>query len=246
MRPRVPPARRGVTIVELLAVVAVIALALALLLPAVRDTREAARRSQCVNNLKVIALALHNYASVHGGFPPAHTVDADGRPLHSWRTLILPYTEERALYDSIDLTKPWDDPANAKAAAMNLMIYRCPSAHQAGKLKPGHTTYLAAAAPGAALHPTRPRPLGEFRDGTSNTALVVEVDAAHAVPWMAPNDADESLLLKLAAISTDHPGGRNVAVADGSIRFIKTTVKAAVWKAWLTIAGAEETAPDAF
>ena len=70
---------------------------------------------QCANNLKQIALALRNYESVYHALPPAYTVDAEGKPLHSWRTLILPYLEQQALYDKIDLSKPWDDPANKEA-----------------------------------------------------------------------------------------------------------------------------------
>jgi hypothetical protein len=64
-----------------------------LLLPAVRSARGPARRAQCGNNLKQIALALLTYETVYHALPPAYTVDADGKPLHSWRTLILPYLE---------------------------------------------------------------------------------------------------------------------------------------------------------
>ena len=96
-------------------VLGIIALLIALLLPAIRSAGPAARRAQCVNNLKQIALALHNYEQAHKALPPAYTVDAKGRPLHSWRTLILPYLEQEPLYQTIDLSKPWNDPANAKA-----------------------------------------------------------------------------------------------------------------------------------
>jgi type II secretory pathway pseudopilin PulG len=107
-------------IVKILAVLGGIALLIAMLLPAVRSAREPARRNQCLSQLKQIALALETYADVHGKFPPAYTTDADGKPLHSWRTLILPYMEEPQLYASIDLTKPWDDPVNAKAFKTHL------------------------------------------------------------------------------------------------------------------------------
>ena len=76
--------------VKLLAVLGVIVLLAALFLPAVRTSREAPRRMMCSNNLKQIAIALRNYESVYHCLPPAHTVDAEGNPLHSWRTLILP------------------------------------------------------------------------------------------------------------------------------------------------------------
>src|SRR5207248_11120546 len=62
----------------------------ALMLPAVQQAREAARRTQCSNNLRQIGLALHNYAQVYGSFPPAFVADEEGKPMHSWRVLILP------------------------------------------------------------------------------------------------------------------------------------------------------------
>ena len=75
------------------------------------------------NNLKQIALALLNYEQAHHALPPAYTVDAQGRPLHSWRTLILPYLDQESLYQTIDLSKPWNDPANAKALETSLPFF---------------------------------------------------------------------------------------------------------------------------
>src|SRR4051794_1481798 len=89
-----PRPGRGFTLVELLVIVGIIVFLIALLLPATRSSSQAARRSQCVNNLKQIALALYNYEQAHNALPPAYIVDAKGRALHSWRTLILPYLEQ--------------------------------------------------------------------------------------------------------------------------------------------------------
>src|SRR5262245_5824738 len=119
-------AGRPFTLLELLVVLGIIAALFALLLPATRTARPAARRAQCENNLKQIALALLNYEQDYHALPPAHTVDANGRPLHSWRTLILPYLEHEALYRTIDLSKPWNHPANAKALGTSVSIFRCP------------------------------------------------------------------------------------------------------------------------
>ena len=81
--------------------------------------------------------------------PPAYTVDAKGRPLHSWRTLILPYLEQEPLYQTIDLSKPWNDPANAKALETSLPVFRCPEA-----VGPQNTTtYLAIVAPNGCFIP---------------------------------------------------------------------------------------------
>ena len=87
---------------------------LALLLPAVQAAREAARRAQCTNNLKQIGLAMHNYASANGAFPPAAIYDANGKPLLSWRVLILPYLEQDSLYKQFHLAEPWDSPHNKR------------------------------------------------------------------------------------------------------------------------------------
>ncbi|MEZ6114117.1 MAG: DUF1559 domain-containing protein [Pirellulaceae bacterium] len=83
-----------------------------MLLPAVQTAREAARRSQCSSNLKQIELALHNYHDTFKSFPPAYIADANGRPMHSWRVLILPFMEQRELYDQCRFDEPWDGPNN--------------------------------------------------------------------------------------------------------------------------------------
>ena len=127
-----PSAGRRFTLLKVLAVLGILVLLIALLLPVTRSARPAAYRAQCINNLKQIAMALHSYEQAHKAFPLAHTVDTKGRPLHSWRTLILPYLEQQTLYQSIDLSKPWNDPANACArfsrrSRMNCAIHwrRC-------------------------------------------------------------------------------------------------------------------------
>src|SRR5579863_10228509 len=138
---------------------------IAMLLPPVHRGREAARRSQCKNNLKQIGLALHQYEVEYHALPPAYTVDADGKPLHSWRTLILPYLDQQNLYATIDLAKPWDDAVNAEACNTIVEIFKCPS--DAGLRN--HTTYLASVAPNGCFRLTEPRLLSEITDGLSNT-----------------------------------------------------------------------------
>lgn len=207
--------RIAFTIVELLVVLLIIFVLICLVIPATRGSghaREAARRNQCLNNLKQIAIALQNYADAHGGaLPPAYTADANGKPLHSWRTLILPYMEEQALYDSIDLTKPWDDPANAEAFKKYISIYQCPSA----PFDDNRTTYLAVITPNSCMRATEPRPLPDAKHA-SKAMTVIEVDKEHAVPWMSPVDADEQLILALGGPNSklDHPGVTLAAFAD--------------------------------
>jgi prepilin-type processing-associated H-X9-DG protein len=224
-------------IIEFLAGLAIIVLLIALLLPATRTARGPARRSQCVNNLKQIALALRNYAAVHDALPPAYTVDAQGRRLHSWRTLILPHLEQPALYETIDLAKPWNDPANATARLTALSVFHCPE--DVGP--PNTTTYLAIAAANGCLNPREPRRLEEITDAHALTLMVIEAGAENAIPWMAPVDADEVLLMSLGATTKlHHVGGMNAGFLDGSVKFLKASTSAKVRAALMTISGNDD------
>ncbi len=97
--------RGGFTLVELLVVIAIIAMLVTLLLPAVNAAREAARRTQCTNNVRNIALGLHNYHSAHGVFPPGFISQANRTEAWGWPTFTLPFLEEVALYDALGVSE---------------------------------------------------------------------------------------------------------------------------------------------
>ena len=125
---------RGFTLVELLVVIAIIGLLVALLLPAIQASREAARRSSCSNNLKQIGLALGSYESALKVYPPSRTSEflSLWSPLrlqnnHSWASIIMPYLEQGNLHESIDYSEPALAIANRQAAATIVKVYRCPS-----------------------------------------------------------------------------------------------------------------------
>ncbi|SFH54505.1 DUF1559 family PulG-like putative transporter [Planctomicrobium piriforme] len=210
---------------------------LALLLPNVRFAKEPARRVQCLNNLRYISLAVLNYSEQYGSLPPAYTVDALGKPLHSWRTLILPFLDQEKLYKTIDLSKPWDDPANEVAFKTVVRAFQCPET----ELPAGQTTFVAMASDDLCFHPTRGRALSEFKDGTNQTVMVLETDREHAVHWMSPNDCDPKWFLNFDAKSPlAHPGGINVAHVDGSARFFRASTPAKTRAALMTIAGGDK------
>src|SRR6266436_5022135 len=127
-----PAARQAFTLVELLVVIAIIGVLVALLLPAVQQAREAARRTQCKNNLKQIGLALQNYHGDFLRFPPGYVsnFDASGNdtgPGWGWGAMILPQLEQQNLQNSIDFKQPIEAAANAAPRIAPLPAYLCPS-----------------------------------------------------------------------------------------------------------------------
>jgi len=194
--------RRGFTLVELLVVIAIIGILIALLLPAVQAAREAARRSQCVNNMKQIGLALHNYHDTNKTFPPqaiwgvpntaSYQLGTLPAPFHhTWCTFILPYMEQQALYDSVDFTLPAWGQAPQSIVGTQVDGLRCPS--DVGLDTPADSSNIAITNyPGCQgyhwWYPTgrgngqwdgvfnmvKPIKIRDIRDGTSNTAMVIE------------------------------------------------------------------------
>ncbi|WP_437228944.1 DUF1559 domain-containing protein [Planctomicrobium sp. SH661] len=150
---------RGFTLIELLVVIAIIAVLIALLLPAVQQAREAARRSQCKNNLKQLGLALHNYHDAHGKFPLGYgvTVDAPNFPGASglrapWSVLILPFLDETPRYNTFKMDGSWSgrgDTAtdNFTAQFTPLSKFKCPS-DPAGQAAIPSSNYLGVSGGG--------------------------------------------------------------------------------------------------
>ncbi len=145
MRRAISRRNGGFTLIELLVVITVIAVLMALLLPAVQQAREAARQSECKNNLKQIGLALHNYEGSHRVFPPGYVsgpqipamgpVDPqfnDAGQGWSWLTFLLPNLDQAPLYSSLNINLPCYDPANAPAVRTSLKTLRCPSDSSGG------------------------------------------------------------------------------------------------------------------
>jgi hypothetical protein len=232
-----------------------------LLLPEVSSTREAARPSQCRNNLKLIGLALHHYHDQYGSFPPAFIADEQGRPIHSWRTLLLPFLDDSSLtaaYARYRFDEPWDGPNNSKLHTTGLPLFSCPGDPASA---PGLTNYLAVIGPQTAWPGGRPARKEDLSDGLEQTILVVEV-VNSGIRWMEPRDLKfDEMSFKLndpdgRSISSLHtkpgPGDRDywpwtktvayvhILFADGASRRIRADTPAETIRALLTANGGED------
>lgn len=134
--------RRGFTLIELLVVIAIIAVLIALLLPAVQQAREAARRTQCKNNLKQLGLALHNYHDIFNVFPSGwigvqggiQTAQA-GINGAGWGAMLLPQLDQSALYNQFNPNVAIENPLNDTFRLQTLAVFRCPSDPQPERFK---------------------------------------------------------------------------------------------------------------
>jgi hypothetical protein len=215
------------------------------LMPMCTYPRQAARRSECMNNLKQIGLALYNYHDIHGSLPARTNAKEDGSGL-SWRVAILPYIEQQALFKSFRQDEDWNSSANLPLAKQRPYVYRCPSDKTSG---PTQTNYYAIGGDDTCWPDNRKITFSSVTDGTSNTLLVVESHDVGAV-WSEPRDLEANKLAPTQSgqsrqwISSRHQrdegpvyidealGFRqkgpvtcgNVALADGSVRYLAPNV----------------------
>ncbi len=321
--------RAGFTLIELLVVIAIIGVLIALLLPAVQAAREAARRSQCLNNLKQMGLAAHNYESTHQVYPPGQMrLNYPTPPRFRGVPLfvhMLPFLDQQPLYDRWNFNDPLGNTVGTTANSATLLnVLLCPSDDipenpilNGTNRFYGITSYggnggsrshppedltsdgiFHATGPAAAAGARQVR-VADIRDGLSNTLMFGERDhfdpnfdtfaAAGLVMgpmgkwgWWAPSGGRFALTditlssfapvnyripfsyenrpadaadqagfapyetLRVSAWGSGHPGGANVALADGSVRFLKETVSPEVLRALGTRAGREVISADAF
>jgi hypothetical protein len=187
----------------------------------VQKTREAASRTQSTNNLKQIALAMHNYHDTNRAFPPQAVFGKDGKPLLSWRVLLLPYLEEQELYKQFKLDEPWDSEHNKKLLAKMPRVYKDPGGTE--KALANHATYYQGyVGKGAFFEGKKGLRFADFPDGTSNTLMIVE--AATPVPWTKPEDIPFDPTKPLPKRSNLWGGGFLASMCDGSVRLISKNV----------------------
>ena len=195
---------------------------------------------QCTAGPKPLCLALHNYHDTYGSLPPAYTVDENGKPLHSWRVLILPYIEQKALYDKIRLDEPWDSEYNRQFHGIQISTFQCPTRRKTLSvgnirnvfvkkrelLRTANCDYSVVIGKETAFPGSQMVTLKDMTDGTGHTILIVE--RMTPVNWMDPNNevrfeaAREGVNRHLLGIGSEHwvTCGAYVGFADGSLRFL--------------------------
>jgi Protein of unknown function (DUF1559) len=204
------------------------------LVEAVQKVRVSAARMSSVNNLKQLALAMYNYESTYGYFPAAAVYDKNGKPLLSWRVMILPYIEQDALYKEFHLDEPWDSDHNKK------LLEKMPPLFGTGadQAVANHEThYQTLVGKGTIFDGKKGLKVTDITDGTSNTLMVVE--AKTPVPWTKPDDVPFDAGKMVPKLGGLFDGIFNAAFADGSVRSLPLTIKEEKLRALVTRNGGE-------
>lgn len=223
------------------------ALLAAFLMPGALTDRDAVLlRGRCSNNLKQIAAAMQQYETTYGCFPPAYIADKNGKPMHSWRVLLLPHLGYQDLYDRYRFDEPWDSPRNTRVTNLTIGLFQCPA--QPANKQPT-TNYMMVVGPHTISNGRESRKSTEITDGLKETIMLVEV-ADSVVWWAEPEDLRFDAINftinggKRQEISSYHPGGANAAYCDGSVRFLKDSLNPQLVKAMVTIDESEPTAAE--
>ena len=252
--PHTPPhdrrPARAFTLVELLVVIAIIGTLVGLLLPAVQSAREAARRMQCSNNLKQLALAFQNYESSRKQLPLAYTNPNGATKFHSWAPFLLPFVEEANLVSQYTLATEWWKSPNREIVINQLAIVQCPSTPSINRIqdKPETTPPNKTGACGDYFPPTGIHPVDA--NGFLAADEKVTGDTRGVICWWCDGSFGDIPTPPRINSSNEwghafyafHPQGTNVAMADGSIQFLADDTPLRLLCSLVTRAGSETAA----
>ena len=203
-----------------------------MVLPAIFKMRLAAQRTVSANNLKQIALAMHNYESAYGHLPAAVVMGPDGKTPHSWRVEILPFIEQNELFKAYKMDEPWDSPNNKK------VLEKMPRVFNATPNQPSiMSSYYVLNGKDTLFPGELGVKLADVTDGLSNTIMAVE--AKPSIPWTKPADLEYDPKKPLPKFGGYYPEGFNAVFGDGSVHFIVNAVAEQNMRALITRNGGE-------
>ena len=195
--------------------------------PTYSHATPAALRNVCSNNLKQIALGLRDYRTAFSCLPPPLLPDKNGKPMHSWRVLVLPYLDHDDLYRRYRFNEPWNGPNNSKLATW-LKIYVCPGDRTITGQPPNATNYVAVTGTGTAWSSNISRPGKPIAN--DHRVVLVEVENS-GIPWMEPRDltVDEAIAGLTSKSGPRISSGHdirlaNAVLADGEVVELPTNL----------------------
>jgi hypothetical protein len=192
-----------------------------------------------MGNLTQLSVALFRYHEHYGHLPPAYIADEQGRPMHSWRVLLLEFIDA-SLFTSYHFDEPWDGPNNRKLAVRMPTIYTCPNDHDNQSHTTGWTSYVAVVGSWTAFPGTKSTKRADADRGRGRTIVIAEV-ANSGINWMEPRDLDVTLMSftlddsSRPSISSNDPGGPGVVFLGGGRERLAKDVTPAVLKALLMV-----------
>ncbi len=229
--------RHGGAFVKFLAVIVVIAIVV-VVLPMFKAGRDDfIRPDNSENKMKAIAVALVRYEATYNVFPAAYTVDKNGKPLLSWRVLILPYLGHDALYKEFHLDEPWNSEHN------NRLVYRMPKAYkslESNVASDGKTNFLTAHGEQTVFPGKKGISLSEISNAFTKTITAVEVSDEKAVTWTQPDDLQLNESDPLNGVVGLHRGCFVAAFVDGHVDIVPETINPQAVKAMFSRNGKDE------
>lgn len=198
-------------------------------------------RGRCEFSLHFLGLAMKQYHEDNGCFPPAYIADEHGRPIHSWRVLLLPYLSSSSVFAQYNFDEPWDGPNNILLLDADSTDYRCAADQRADTR---YTSYVTITGSGTVFDADGCIVLKDISDGPDNTIMLVEL-AESDILWTEPRDLRiEELRTQInqskQGVSSNHADGANVLFCSGRVEFLMNRTPLQAIKALSTIRGGED------
>jgi len=197
---------------------------------------------RCSENLKRIGLALNAYHKVHNAYPPAVVYNSEGRAMHSWRVLLLPYLGHASIYDMYNIVEPWNSETNQSLFIMMPEVFSCPSSKR--KHGEGKTDYVALIGHNTLFDPQSTVKSADVRDEPDESLAIIELSGS-SIQWTEPVDLEIDKTIRgpddvIGGVGPCHSDRFNVLCVSGKTHSLPGSVDQKVFRALATIKGHEK------